>query len=155
MPTDIEHHYNELKKKFSLPDFAVLDREFEISAIEKPVLLLGAIRRKIGERLESITHFLDPLLQPDANSFCSIFEYRCLTELERKEMLRQFQLLMALLRASIAADLSADDAQDAALICRAVAEFPAIRQALRPFVQKLAESWPNQVEKKTTAGYFG
>ncbi len=155
MPSDIEHHYTELKKKFSLPDFALLDREFEISTIEKPILLIGAIRKKIGERIENITHFLDPLLQPDANSFCSIFEYRCLSESERQEVLKQFQLLMALLRASIAADLSADNAQDAALISRAAAEFPAIRQALKPFVQKLAESWPKPMAKKDAVGYFG
>jgi len=155
MPSDIDHHYAELKKKFSLPDFALLDREFEISTIEKPILLIGAIRKKIGERIENITHFLDPLLQPDANSFCSIFEYRCLSESERQEVLKQFQLLMALLRASIAADLSADNAQDAALISRAAAEFPAIRQALKPFVQKLAESWPKPMAKKDAVGYFG
>jgi hypothetical protein len=155
MPTDIEHHYNELKKKFSLPDFSLMDGEFEISTIEKPVFLLRMIRRKIGERLESITQLLDPFIQPDANSFCSLFEYRCFAESERKEILRQFQAIMSLHRASIIADLSVDDSQDAAFITRAANEFPAARQALLPFMKKLAENWPKQFERKDTVGYFG
>ncbi|MEM4239604.1 MAG: hypothetical protein QXM31_00430 [Candidatus Woesearchaeota archaeon] len=155
MPTDIEHHYNELKKKLSLPDFSIVDREFEISSIEKPVFLLRNIRRKIGERLEAISQFLDPLLQPDPNSFCSLFEYRCFTESERRELLKQFQALMALYRASIASDLSADDADDAAFIMRAVAEFPKARESLKPFVKKLADSWPKQMHQKDVVGYFG
>ncbi len=155
MPTDIEQHYNELGKKFSLPEFSIVDREFEISTIEKPAFLLRSIRRKIGERLEAITQFLDPLLQPDPNSFCSLFEYRCFTESERKEVLRQFQALMALYRASITADLGADDAEDAAFITRATNEFPAARQVLKPLVQKLADCWPKKIEQKDVVGYFG
>lgn len=155
MPTDIEQHYCELKKKFPLPDFSLLDREFEVSTIEKPVFLLRAIRRKIGERLESITQFLDPLLQPDPNSFCSLFEYRCFTESERKDLLKQFQKLMALYRASLFAELAADDAQDAAFITRAANEFPAARQALRSLAQKLVDCWPKKIEQRDVVGYFG
>ncbi|MEM4253777.1 MAG: hypothetical protein QXR48_00090 [Candidatus Woesearchaeota archaeon] len=155
MPTEIEQHYAELKKKLSLPDFGILDKEFEISKIEKPFFLLRAIRRKIGERLEAITQFLDQLLQPDPNSFCSLFEYRCFTESERKELLKQFQSLMSLYRASITADLSADDTQDAAFITKAANEFPAARQALKPLIQKLADCWPKKMEQKDVVGYFG
>ncbi len=155
MPNDIEHHYNELKKKLALPEFSTVDKEFEISTIEKPGFLLRAIRRKIGERLENITQLLDPLLQPDPNSFCSLFEYRCFTESQRKELLKRFQELMALYRASITADLGADDAEDAAFITKAVNEFPALRQALKPFVKTLADSWPKKIEQKDVVGYFG
>ncbi len=155
MPADIEHHYNELKKKHSLPDFALLDNEFEVSAIEKPAFLLRAIRRKIGEKLEAITQFLDQILQPDTNSFCSLFEYRCFTEPERKEIMKEFQVLMALHRASIQADLSADDAQDAAFVSRAAVEFPKAREALKPVVQKLVDYWPRQMQRKDVVGYFG
>ncbi len=155
MPTDIEHQYAELKKKHNLPEFSLMDREFEISTIEKPNFLLRAVRRKIGERLENITQLLDPLIQPDANSFCSIFEYRCMTESERKEILLRYQVMMSLLRDSIHADLAIDDAQDVAFITRAANEFPAARQALLPFVKKLVENWPKQLERKDSVGYFG
>jgi hypothetical protein len=155
MPTDIEHHYTELKKKHSLPDFALMDKEFEISTIDKPAFLIRAIRRKIGERLESITQLLDPFLQPDAGSFCSLYEYRCFTESERKEILKHYQILMALHKASIVADLSIDDAQDALFIVRAAADFPQARQALKAILQKLVDSWPKQIQQKDVVGYFG
>ncbi|MEM2916646.1 MAG: hypothetical protein QXT19_04810, partial [Candidatus Woesearchaeota archaeon] len=86
---------------------------------------------------------------------CSLFEYRCFTESERGEVLKQFQALMALYRASITTDLAVDDAQDAAFITRAANEFPVARQALRPLVQKLADCWPKKIEQKDVVGYFG
>jgi len=155
MPSDIEQHYNDLKKKHSLPDFAVLDKEFEISTIEKPVFLLRNIRRKIGERIDAVVQLLDPLIQPDAGSYANLTEYRALTEADRKELLKHFQHVMKLSLACIDAEMSTDDAQDAVFIKRAVSEWPAVRAALRPFVQKIGSSWTKSVEHKDDVGYFG
>lgn len=155
MQNDITAQYTELKKKYNLPDFALLDKEFEISAIEKPVFLLRSIRRKISERLDDITKFVDPLIQPDTACFEHLFEYRSFNEGERKELLKHFQTLMALYRSCIDAELSVDEAQDAAVIIRASQEWPPIRQALRPFVQKIIAAWPKSFERKELVGYFG
>lgn len=155
MPNDLQHHYAELQKKHKLPDFALLDKEFEISTIEKPSFLLRNIRRKISERLDDITQFLEQLVQPDPNVFSSLFEYRALSEAERKEVLKQFQSLMSLYRSCMDAELSAEDAQDAAVISRAATEWPAARAALRPIVQKIAAAWPKVIERKDAVGYFG
>ncbi len=155
MPIDVAHYYAELKKKHQLPDFAILDKEFEISTIDKPMFLLRNIRRRIGERLEDITRLLDPLLQPDANCFSSLFEYRCFTDSERKELMKHFQTIMALYRASIAAEFARDEAEDAAFISKAAIDFPIARQALKPLMQKLVDSWPKQFERRDVVGYFG
>lgn len=155
MPTDIEYHYNELKKRHALPDFALVDKEFEISAIEKPAFLMRNVRRKIAEKLDDITQFLEILIQPDPNSFSNLFEYRALTEAERRELLKQFQTLMALYRLCVDAELSADDATDAAVISRAAQEWPAVRAAVRPMAQKIAAAWPKSLERRDVAGYFG
>jgi hypothetical protein len=155
MAHDIEHHYAELKAKHQLPDFALLDREVEISAIEKSQFLLRAIRRKISERLDSLTQLLDPLIQPDAGSYVHLNEYRALTEGDRRELMKHFQHVMELYLACIDAELSASDAQDAKLIARAAAEWPQIREAIRPFVQKVAAMWTRSTEHKDHVGYFG
>ncbi len=155
MPSDIEHHYAELRKKHDLPDFAVLDKEFEISTIEKPAFLLRAIQRKMSARLDDLTQFLETLIQPDPSSFCNLIEYRALSEADRSEVLKNFQLLMALYRACIDAELAGDDAQDAAIIRRIASEWPGLRAAVRPFVQKIAAAWPKPFEHKGTVGYFG
>ncbi len=155
MARGIQHHYNEYAKKYNLPDFPLVDKEFEVSGIDKPNFLLRSIRRKIRERLDDVAQMLDPLLQPDAGSFASLFEYRSLTEGDRKEVLRHFQTLMALLLSCIDAELSADEAQDATVITRAAKEWPQIREALRPFVQKIAAAWPKSFEHRDVVGYFG
>ncbi len=147
--------YDELRKKHNLPDFALLDSEFEISAIDKPVFLLRAIRRKIVERLDDLTKFLDPLIQPDAGSYVNLSEYQALSEGDRKDLMKHFQHVMELYLACIDAELSADDEQDALLIKRAAAEWPKLRESLRPFVKKLAQHWIKAVEHKDHVGYFG
>ena len=43
--TNIEEKYNKLKKKYNLPGFENLDREFEISTIENQK---RSIRRGVG-----------------------------------------------------------------------------------------------------------
>jgi hypothetical protein len=155
MAHDVEHNYAELRAKHQLPDFALLDREFEISSIEKPQFLLRSIRRKISERLDSLTQLLDPLIQPDAGSYVHLNEYRALTEGDRRELMKQFQHVMELYLACIDAELSANDAQDAKLIARAAAEWPQIRESIRPFVQKVAAMWTRSTEHKDHVGYFG
>lgn len=155
MPNEIEHAYEDLKKKHQLPDFTMVDREFEISSIEKPAFLLRNIRRKISERLDSVTQLLDPLIQPDAGSFVNLSEYRALTEGDRKALLKSFQHVQELYLLCIDAELSTDDAQDVTVIRRAVTEWPVLRQSLRSFVQKIASSWTKSVEHKNDVGYFG
>lgn len=152
---DVARAYEDAKKKHDLPDFALLDREFEVSAIEKPVFILRSIRRKISERLDDLTQFLDPLIQPDAGSYANLTEYQALTDSERRELVKHFQHVMELYLACIDAELSADDAQDALLIKRAANEWPKLREALRPFVKKLAQHWTKTVERKDHVGYFG
>ncbi len=155
MQNDLEHHYNDLKKKHSLPDFAALDKEFEISTIEKPAFLLRAIRRKVGERIDAAIQLIDPLIQPDAGSYVHLTEYRAITENDRKELIAHFQHVMELSLACIDAELSTDDAQDATFINRAATEWPALRAALRPFVKKIGAHWTKNTEHKTDVGYFG
>ena len=43
----VKKEYDVLKKKYNLPDFEALDKEFEISTIEKPDFLLRNIKKKI------------------------------------------------------------------------------------------------------------
>jgi hypothetical protein len=155
MPNDIEYHYKECQTRFHLPAFAILDKEFEVSTIEKPAFLLRNIRRKISERIDHVIQLLDPLIQPDPNSFMHVQEYRALNDSERHELISNFQELNALFLACIEAELAADEAQDAAVISKATESWPKLREALRPFIQKVASSWLKRVEHKAHVGYFG
>ena len=60
--------YAKLKKEFKLPEYSLLDNEFEISTIETPGFLLRQIRRKIEERISSINHRIENVLHADSNS---------------------------------------------------------------------------------------
>lgn len=152
---DVRRLYEDLRKNFSLPDFGLLDKEFEISTIEKPDFLLRSIRRKIAEKLEHVAQVVDALIQPDTGSYASLTEYNALSEAERRDLLKHFQGVMALYRACVEAELCADDARDAGLIVRVAKEWPVLRKALHPFVKKIADSWTRSFSRNDVVGYFG
>jgi hypothetical protein len=151
----VAEHYEPLRKRYDLPSFELLDREFEISAIEKPDFLLRNIRRKVYDRLDAIVEFIDLLFQPDTGSLIDLHEYRCLSDADRREIWEILQKLMILYDQVLDADLACDDAADAAVIKAAARELPDLRKALRPFVQKLGQGWTRPPAAEEIQRYFG
>lgn len=155
MAETIQKEYEKLKSKFDLPDFKVLDNEFEISAIEKPVFLLRNIRRKIFERLGTVAEFLDPLFQPNMASAVNMQEYKCISDSERIKLFGILQKIMILYNEIRDAGLACDEKEDARAIKITIKDWPEIRKELRPFIQRLISCWKKSSEPKEITGYFG
>src|SRR3989338_5016175 len=83
---EIEKQYNELRKKYMLPDFREMNTEFELSDLEETNFPVRAIMRRIAEKLDFYTTMLEELLQPDPSNLYSIHESRFFEEDEKKEM---------------------------------------------------------------------
>ena len=61
----VKKTYDGLKKKYKdLPDFKILDFEFEISTLEKTDFLLRQIRKQMDQRLLALQNVLSVVLQP-------------------------------------------------------------------------------------------
>ena len=98
MTSEIEQEYNNLSKKYSLPAFKEIDKEFEISSLEDTSFLLRNTLRKISEKLEFYTNMLNDLLQPDTSSLSSMHEISFFTEEEKNDIYQIFKQLMRLNR---------------------------------------------------------
>ena len=73
---ETEKQYNELKKKFRLPEFNDINHEFELSDLEQTSFLLRETIRRIAEKLDFYTAVLEGVLQPDASSLHTMHETR-------------------------------------------------------------------------------
>lgn len=84
----VKEAYDKLRKQFNdLPEFNLLNNEFEISSIEKEDFLLRQIRRRTTERVETILKLADEFLHPGAETFTSFYECSCFDEAEKKALL--------------------------------------------------------------------
>jgi len=146
--------YEEIRKKYTiLPEYEEINKEFNISSLEK--LDLPAIRKKIGERLEFCLDVLERILNPEPTSLADLYECKFFTTGEKEKAFDIFKKLMQLYRELLEADLTANDEEQAKIIRKISLEFPVLRKEMIPLIKKLKESWKEDLEHKEILGYMG
>lgn len=147
--------YQAYKKKYSsLPNFEVLDHEFEISSIESELFVLRQIRKKAGERIEGFIKFIEEILQPEGASFSSMYECLCFDDTEKKAMLDIYKKMMILHRSLVSADIALDNKQDVEVIKLVTKEWPVLSKKLLPYVEKIKKHWHELRETKEILDYL-
>ena len=153
---ETEKQYNELRKKFKLPEFMEIDFEFEISDLEETSFLLRAIIRRIAEKLDLYSSMLEELLQPDASNLYAMHETRYFDDDEKKQMYELYTKLMNLNRMSIEVSLQHDGKEEAEFINNLFDEWKMLKQELLRFVKKMRVSWKTEeADIKEDLGYLG
>ena len=152
---EIEKQYNELRKKQKLPEFNVIDNEFEISDVEETNFLLRAIIRKIAEKLDFYTTMIEEILQPDASNIYAMHETRHFDEDEKKQMYDLYRKLMDFNRQSIVHSLEHNENDDANFINDIFRDWKELKKELLGFAKKMRASWKTETDIKEDIGYLG
>ena len=152
----MKKEYEKIRKKFDLPDFEVLNTEFEIITIEPDGFLLREIKRKINERLSSACEMLTKMIQPETTSLVDLYEYRCFDDAAKKQIFELFSRIMYLKRKINESELLLDSEKDAAIIKEAAETWPKLRKQMIPFVKELEICWETTPESdKELKEYLG
>jgi len=154
MEGKIRKKYDELKKKYSLPDFEELNNEFEISAIEHESFLLRQIRKKIADKINAMCELLEDLLSPDT-SISNIYEYKAFDDDERKKIFELYKKLKVLEKLSLELSLNHDEEKDAEFIKDIFSSWDKLRNEMTTVVKKIKEFWENKSTEEYKARYFG
>ena len=150
----IKEAYSELKKKHrDLPNFDDIDSEFEISAIEEPVLI-KAVRRKITEKIDYYSGLVKDLLQPESD-IINMYECRAFGDDEKEDVYNILKKLMFLSRLAAEVALKADEKEDALFISSSFKEWIGIKPKLLRIISKIRGSWEKDTDLKEDLGYFG
>ena len=152
---EIEKQYNELKKKFKLPEFNDIDREFEISDLEETSFLLRNIIRRIAEKLDFYSTMLEEILQPDTSNLYAMHETRFFDEIEKKDMYELYSKLMSLSRQSIGLSLQHNEKDEVDFINNFFNEWKYLKNELLKLVSKMRASWKAETDIKEDLGYLG
>jgi hypothetical protein len=150
----LKDKYGLLQKKFGLPAFEQLDKEFEIACIESEDFPLREIRKKIGEKTKSGRTMLEEVLQPEAN-LAGIYESRAFSEAEKNKLFELYKKVMSWERKGVELAMRNDEAQDIAFIKTFFSEWPQLKEKLAAAALKLRDYWENEKEEHEKLGYFG
>ncbi len=152
---EIEKQYNELRKKYKLPEFKVIDTELEISDLDDTNFLLRAIIRKIAEKLDFYTAMIEEELQPDAAKLYAMHESRIFEEEEKKKMFEFYKKLMILNRHSVEISLMGNDKEEANFINDFLNGWGKIKAELLSYITRMKDSWKADTDIKEDLGYLG
>jgi hypothetical protein len=151
----LNEEYAKLKSEYNLPDFDIIDKDFEISDIEPEDNILREILKSIHGHAESYNRLLEGLIQPDSKlsdmkeaSNIDQEEQTLIAELYRKGMLMNRSILLV--------DLDFDEKTAAAMIIHAHKEWQGMKLDMRKILEKMKSTWESSSAKeKYGGGYFG
>ena len=133
--------YNKLKKEFNLPDFDLLNNEFEIADIEPEGFLLREIKHKINEKLSSAADILTKLIHPETTTIVDLYEYRCFDDDAKKRIFELFSHILCLIRKLQETEFLLDAKEDAKIIKEAADTWPDMRKQMLPFLKEVKICW--------------
>ena len=150
-----EHAYASLQKKYGLPDFHVLDVEFEISSIEEEGLILRGVCKKIRERIEVVIDVIEHVLQPDTNSYIDMYECKFFSGSEKDSLFVLLKHVMHSYRSLLEVEIVQDEKLYAQFIKDFFGEWQNLKKSLLPFFSKLKAVWKETKQDKAKLEYLG
>ena len=151
----IKETYEKFKKKHNLLGYEEVNNELEIGSLESEDFLLRQIRKKIAERIETITLSLSSVLQPSADSLTDMHECRFFDDKDKKKMIEIYKKLMLISRSALEADITHDDKSDASVINDFFKTWAEVKKDLVNFLSKMKTCWEKETEIEEKLEYFG
>lgn len=155
---DLKKEYNVLQKKYSLPSFDELNKDFVIEKIacEETEFLLREIRRFIGEKVLNYFRFIETLLHPVNAPMFYFSLLKILTIKEKKILGEAYKKLMKIEVELIELDLVYDELKEALFINRTYKLWQDIKSDLLEVLAAINKNWDVKIDPgNNNKGYFG
>ena len=152
----LKKKYSEIQKKFGLPDFDELNREFQIEkiSIEETDYLVREIRKFLADKFSNYMRFVEALLNP-SNSPLFVFSIVKSLNVEDKESLQEVYKKFAKIEVDLVEiDLDFSEEKEVEFIKESYKIWKSIKKSLLEIVEVVRKNWDNKFEGNTR-GYFG
>lgn len=151
---DISEEYKTLKKKYKLPEFKDLDKEFGIGKLEETDFVLRSIINKMSERLEQVLKILGDIIQPD-NNLSNLCEAEAFSDDEKKKIFELYKKISYYNKGLVINDFEHNEEAAADVINNVFKEWRALKQEFLKILKKIKEAWKKEALSKLELGYFG
>lgn len=152
---NIKKEYENLKKKYNLPSFKDLDKEFEIRLLElnKCGIPIKALLRIINNKVGLFLSYIEPVISPHPQSIHFVIESKHIEEEDKKAMFEFYKELSCIYHKNCLIELSSEK-EIANQINEIWKKWPSITKRMKTYLKKISESW-NKEREKTRTSYTG
>ena len=151
---DIKIEYEKISKKYKLPEFEIINNEFEIDFIEKKEFLTRAIRRRMNDKLLFFARIIENVIYQSTQSQISSYENSFFTDERKLELVKVHKQLMAFERTSLLLDIETTDEKDIDYIKNLLENWEEFKKELKDIAETMQSSWNKNLEEKEER-FFG
>ncbi len=151
---DFKAEYEKLRKKYNLPDFEVLNKEFELVDMEKKENVPRALRRRLREKLIFFCRIVEGIIYPTERSPLATYESSFFDDFTKLQLSKIHRMMMVFDRKGLCLDVEDSEEKNMGYILDLLKEWPGLKRELLKTVVLMERSWQNHIEEKAQ-GYFG
>lgn len=151
----LKEKYKKLEKKYKLPPFSELNKEFDIEKIQEREtdFLLREIRRCISEKVGAYLRFLELFLNPPSAPLFVLIALKEMSANEKEKMEELYKELVMIEMGSIALDVSYDETKEVNFIKEVYKKWKELKKDLEEVCREI-EILHSKREKKSKV-YYG
>ena len=151
---ELKQKYEELAKKYKLPDFREINENFEIEKIDSDTdCLARAIRKVIMEKIVNSLGFIELLLNPVNVPRMYIPFLKTMTLDNKKEMERIYDTLSEVVLAAVELEMEYDEKKEAELIIKANEKWKSVKPGFKKVIGSIKNPPISNSDKSKS--YFG
>jgi len=151
---DVKERYVKLQKKYGLPSYDDMVRDFDIDLIGKDENVMREVQKKMFDKIDFFARTLEALVQPDS-TYANMKEASSLNVSEQQLAKRLFAELMHIARAFTINSLEYNEEEFARFISSLNDKWQKIKPELKVILVSLKEAWKKQKDIEEDKGYFG
>jgi hypothetical protein len=152
---DLKKKYEPLMKKYKLPSFSELNKEFEIEKTQEHEtdFLLREVRKDVGEKVGAFLRFLETILNPVMGPVFILNAIKNLSSRDKELIRENYEILVDLEIKAISLDVIYDEKKEAEFIKEAYKKWQGIKPDIKEIIDSLRKAQSIKEDKRKS--YLG
>ncbi len=151
----LKKKYSELEKKYSLPKFEEMNREFAIEKSDPDSeILFREIIHLIADKFQNYMRFIENLINPANSSMFAFSLMKVIDNGKRTKLSEIYKKISEMEIKLIKLDLKPDESSEADFIKESHKLWNEIKKDLYEIIESAEENW-NTKQEENKKGYFG
>lgn len=152
---EIKKQYQTLQKKYKLPSFDELNKEFEIEKVQEHEtdFLLREIRKAISEKMSAFLRFFETILNPVMAPVFVLASLKNLSNSDKEKIAKTYESMVDVELETIRLDVEYSEKREAGFILNAFKKWKEVKPHVLDVMETLEES--HSISEKKGNSYLG
>ncbi|MEK6906648.1 MAG: hypothetical protein AABW81_03435 [Nanoarchaeota archaeon] len=153
---ELKKGYLKIQKKYNLPDFQILNEEFQIESIadSETEILIREVRKIMAGKFSNYLRFIEILIHPINAPMSALSIVKLLTSEDKRRLTESYKKLTRIEVDIIEVDTDFSEKKEAEFIKNSYKSWLEIKQDVLYVVESIKSSWNNKSDK-SRIDYFG